>query len=62
MKATIEYLDGKTEDKEGFYRLHNIGNRLALRYENDEEIGTLEIPKSAIKEIRITNEIEENNK
>lgn len=54
MKAIIEYLDGNTEDREGFYAFDIVGNRVTLDYEDEEELGTLEIPKSAIKEIRIT--------
>lgn len=54
MKVIIEYLDGKTEDREGFYAFDIVGKRVTLDYEDEEEIGVLEIPKRAIKEIRIT--------
>lgn len=54
MKAIIEYQDGKTEERYEVDWFNDSGNRITLHYINDEESGFLEIPKRAIKKIKIT--------
>lgn len=53
MKVTVEYNSGNIEEREGFKWFDDVGNRIAFHYANDEESGILEVPKRAIKEIRI---------
>ena len=54
MRVIIIYKDGKSEEREGFKQLEKFDDKIYLRYVNREESGVLEIPKSAVKRVVIT--------
>lgn len=54
MKITVVYKDGKIEEREGFKQFEKFDDKISLCYVNREGSGVLEIPKSSVKSVVIT--------